>query len=116
MSVFTIITRDFTSRNKQAVNIRAGAAALVSNVALNVFAIPALGISGAALATSISYSLAAFMVIIPYHRESGIALVDALVPQVEDVRFVWNVAVRSAAQRLQAARSQLRSAFGPAQM
>jgi O-antigen/teichoic acid export membrane protein len=116
MSVFTIITRDFTSRNKQAVNIRAGAVALVSNVALNVFAIPALGISGAALATSVSYSLAALMVIIPYHRESGIALVDALVPQAEDVRFVWNVALRSATQRLQAARSQLRSAFGPAQM
>lgn len=89
MSVFTIITRDFTSRNNQAVNIRAGLAALASNVALNIFMIPAWGIVGAALSTSISYSLAAVMVMIPYQRESGMALSDMLLPRVEDARFVW---------------------------
>jgi len=98
MSVFTIITRDFTSRNNQIVNIRAGTAALVTNVVLNIFMIPAFGISGAALATSISYTLAAVMVMIPYRRESGIALREILVPKTEDLAFVWNT-LWDAAQR-----------------
>jgi O-antigen/teichoic acid export membrane protein len=91
MSVFTIVTRDFTSRNKQGVNIRAGTMALLSNVGLNLFMIPKLGISGAALATSFSYTLAALMVLVPYRRASGIGLREVLVPKREDVRFVWQV-------------------------
>jgi O-antigen/teichoic acid export membrane protein len=109
MSVFTIITRDFTSRNNQAVNIRAGTVALVTNVALNVFMIPALGISGAALATSISYSLAALMVMIAYRRESGIALTEVLIPRMDDVRFVYGVTFQAALRRLQGARAKRRS-------
>jgi O-antigen/teichoic acid export membrane protein len=91
MAVFTIVTRDFTSRNNQMVNIRAGTAALISNVVLNAFMIPALGIVGAALATSISYSLAALMVMIPYRRESQVAFSELLVPKAEDFRFMWDV-------------------------
>ncbi len=89
MSVFTIITRDFTSRNKQRVNIRAGTVALLSNVGLNLFMIPKFGISGAALATSFSYTLAAAMVLVPFRRDSGVALREALVPKREDAWFVW---------------------------
>ena len=99
MSVFTIITRDFTSRNNQAVNIRAGTAALLSNIILNVFMIPALGIGGAALATSISYSLAAVMVMISYRREAGIALSEVLIPNLEDARFVWTAAWQAMRRR-----------------
>jgi O-antigen/teichoic acid export membrane protein len=89
MSVFTIVTRDFTSRNKQGVNIRAGTVALLSNVGLNVFMIPKFGISGAALATSFSYTLAAAMVLVPFRRDSGVTLREVLVPKREDARFVW---------------------------
>jgi O-antigen/teichoic acid export membrane protein len=93
LSVFTIITRNFTSRNNQGINIRAGAVALMSNVALNVFLIPLMGIEGAALATSIAYSIAAAMVLIPYRRESGLTVSELLLPTTEDIRFVWNVGV-----------------------
>jgi O-antigen/teichoic acid export membrane protein len=89
MAVFTIITRDFTSRNNQRVNIRAGALALVSNVGLNLFMIPAFGISGAALATSFSYTLAAVMVLVAFRRDSGMTLWETLIPKREDVRVVW---------------------------
>ena len=98
MSVFTIITRDFTSRNNQVVNIRAGTTALVMNVVLNIFMIPRLGISGAALATSLSYSVAAVLVMIPYRRESGIALSEVLVPRTDDVRFIWNALLHALRQ------------------
>lgn len=91
MSVFTIITRDFTSRNNQAVNIRAGVVALLSNVGLNLYMIPKFGIVGAALSTSFSYSLAAIMVMIPHRRESGMALSQMIVPTAEDARFLWKL-------------------------
>jgi O-antigen/teichoic acid export membrane protein len=89
MSVFTIITRDFTSRNKQRVNIRAGTVALLSNLGLNLWMIPRFGIAGAAVATSLSYTLAAVLVLVAFRADSGIALREALVPKREDVRFVW---------------------------
>jgi O-antigen/teichoic acid export membrane protein len=89
MSVFTIVSRDFTSRNKQRVNIQAGMTALLSNIGLNLFMIPRFGISGAALATSVSYTFAALMVLVPFRRESGIALREALIPKREDMQFVW---------------------------
>ncbi|HEX7408166.1 MAG TPA: oligosaccharide flippase family protein [Candidatus Binatia bacterium] len=111
MSVFTILTRDFTSRNNQGVNIRAGTAALVTNVILNVFMIPTLGISGAALATSISYSLAAIMVMVAYRRESGIALTEVLIPRLEDARFVYDVTVQAAMRRMRRTPAPLKSAL-----
>jgi O-antigen/teichoic acid export membrane protein len=92
MSIFTTVSRDFTSRNRQTVNIYSGTAGLASNVLLNLFMIPAFGIVGAALSTSFSYSLAALMVLIPFRRESGIGLSEVLVPNAEDVRFMWNAA------------------------
>jgi O-antigen/teichoic acid export membrane protein len=99
MAVFTILTRDFTSRNNQAVNIRAGGVALIVNVVLNVFLIPAMGIEGAALATAIAYSLAACLVMIAYRRESGIALSAVLIPRIEDVQSVWEVLWQAARRR-----------------
>ena len=99
MSVFTILTRDFTSRNNQTVNIRAGTVALVLNVALNIFMIPMMGISGAALATSISYSVAALMVMLPYRKESGIALSEVLIPRKADFRFLWDVGWQAVRRR-----------------
>ena len=49
MSIFVIITRDFTARGKQRVNTAAGLLALATNIALNVYLIPRQGIVGASL-------------------------------------------------------------------
>lgn len=90
MSVFTILSRDFTSRNRQRVNIQAAAVALISNFAFNVYLIPAYGIVGAALATSLAYTLAAIMLLIPFRVEAGIGLRQVLLPTLDDVRFIVN--------------------------
>jgi O-antigen/teichoic acid export membrane protein len=89
MSVFTIITRDFTSRNKQRINIQAGTLALLTNIGLNLFMIPHFGIAGAALTTSFSYTLAAVLLLISFRRESGIALRQVLIPEREDATLIW---------------------------
>ena len=88
MSVFTIITRDFTSRNKQAVNIRAGAVALVTNVVLNVFMIPNLRHfrRGAGDQHFVLARGAHGHDRVP--SRVGIALTEVLIPRIDDVRFV----------------------------
>jgi O-antigen/teichoic acid export membrane protein len=94
MSVFVLLTRNFTSRNKQQVNTGAGVVALAGNIVLNVFLIPRLGITGAAVASTISYSVAAALLIACFRRESQCSLRDVLVAKPEDLRFFWNLGVR----------------------
>lgn len=87
MSLFVILTRNFTARSKQRVNILAGLLALVSNVALNLHLIPAHGIVGAALATAVSYSAASAVLLLFFVIDSRIAPLGALLVTREDLRF-----------------------------
>ncbi len=98
MSVFTILSRDFTSRNKQAINISSGMVALVSNVLFNILLIPRYGIVGAAIATSMAYTLAAVMLLIAFRRDSGMGFREVLIPRRSDVEFIW-AAVRGATEK-----------------
>ncbi|MCX8072595.1 MAG: polysaccharide biosynthesis C-terminal domain-containing protein [Candidatus Binatia bacterium] len=92
MAIFTILSRDFTSRNRQSVNIFAGAVALGVNLGLNVFLIPLWGIVGAAVATAIAYCLAAGLLIGFFRLESGLSVREALVPRWSDVTAIWTAA------------------------
>src|SRR4029077_14423459 len=71
ISLYQILTRNFTSRNRQQVNIVAAGIALGVNVALNLILIPRYGISGAAVSTAVSYTLAALLLLFIFVRESG---------------------------------------------
>ncbi len=97
MSVFTILTRDFTSRNLQRINIAAGVPALLMNLGLNVFMIPWLGIVGAAMATAISYSAACAILLVFYLPSAKLSLLDVLIARPEDLRYFLNL-LRQAAQ------------------
>jgi O-antigen/teichoic acid export membrane protein len=74
ISLYQILTRNFTSRNRQQVNIVAAGVALVANLVLNVALIPRFGIAGAAVSTAVSYSLAASILLAIFVRESGASL------------------------------------------
>ena len=71
ISLYQILSRNFTSRNRQQINIVAAGVALVVNATSNLILIPRLGIVGAALSTAISYSLAALILLTVFVRESG---------------------------------------------
>jgi O-antigen/teichoic acid export membrane protein len=71
IALYQILTRNFTSRNRQQVNIAAAGLALGVNVVLAVTLIPRFGIAGAAVATAVSYSLAALVLLVAFVRESG---------------------------------------------
>ncbi|MBX3027108.1 flippase [bacterium] len=98
MSIFVIITRDFTARQQQRVNTVAGLLALATNVLLNVVLIPIYGIVGAAFATAVAYSGACVILIYFFLRESGLRWVDVLVPTREDVAYFTGIAQRALAR------------------
>jgi O-antigen/teichoic acid export membrane protein/glycosyltransferase involved in cell wall biosynthesis len=58
----------------------------VANVALNFAWIPSYGIVGASLASSVSYTLVALMVMVAYLRITGASLRDAILLKREDVQ------------------------------
>ncbi len=90
MAIFTILSRDFTSRNRQSVNIFSGVLALATNLGLDVFLIPRWGIVGAAFSTAVAYALAAAFLMVFFRVESGLPLWRTLVPSWDDVVAIGN--------------------------
>jgi len=87
MSLYLLLSRNFTSRAKQAVNIVAAYVALVGNVGLNLYLIPRMGIEGAAIATAVSYSTAAIILFVFFLRDSGMAWHDVLILKRRDLQM-----------------------------
>ena len=106
ISLYQILTRNFTSRNRQQVNIVAAAMALAVNTTLNLILIPRLGIAGAAISTAISYSLAALTLLFVFVRESGGSLRGTILIRAADLA--------SYPRMLFAAGARLRGVGGPA--
>ena len=98
MSVFVILTRAFTSQNRQQVNIIAGLVALSSNVGMNIYLIPTMGILGAAMATAISYSAACLLLMVFYLLDSRLSLSEVVLAKPEDLRFFWRLIRQTAAR------------------
>ena len=106
ISLYQILTRNFTSRNRQQVNIVAAVLALGVNLSLNVLLIPRFGIAGAALSTAVSYTLAALLLLFVFVRESGATVRGTVVIRATDLA--------SYPRMLAAAGSRLRGARGTA--
>jgi O-antigen/teichoic acid export membrane protein len=71
LSLYLLLTRNFTGRNRQQVNIVAACVALGVNFGLNWTLIPRFGIEGAAISTTVSYGIAALILLVMFVRESG---------------------------------------------
>src|SRR6185436_12101475 len=85
ISLYQILSRNFTSRNRQQVNIIAAGVALAVNASSNLFLIPRFGIVGAAFSTAISYSLAAGILLTVFVRESGNSVRDTVLVGADDL-------------------------------
>jgi O-antigen/teichoic acid export membrane protein len=97
-SLFNLLARNFMSRAKQQTTIVAGTAGLVVNILLNIVLIPRLGISGAALASTLSYSLAASILLVAFRRHSGIPLQEFIRLRKSDLAFYTTLVARFVAR------------------
>lgn len=91
MSLFFMLSRNFTSQNRQGINMLASGVALGCNVLFNLFLIPRMGISGAGLASLLSYTLATLILGLVYLRESGKSVREVFIIQWADLRVYQRI-------------------------
>jgi len=84
MSLYKVLTRNFSSRNRQQVSVIVALIGLALNVVLNVWLIPRLGTAGAALASSIAYTVMSVMLLIAFQRESQLTWRQIALPGKDD--------------------------------
>jgi O-antigen/teichoic acid export membrane protein len=94
ISLAKILTSDLTARGYPRASMWAGVVAVVSNVISNVVLIPRLQLDGAAISSTISYSLYAVVIVAYFRRVTGVGLGTVLVPTAEDVRYLVRTAAR----------------------
>lgn len=84
MTLFLLVHSDLTGRGKAKITFFIFSCALFLNVLLNVMLIPRFGISGAAFASSVSYSIGALWLCFFFAKETGLRIQDILIFKRED--------------------------------
>jgi O-antigen/teichoic acid export membrane protein len=96
LSIGKILVGDLLARERVRPLAMISALGAVSNLIGNVLLIPVMGISGAAFASTISYSLVAVLLIRLYLRATGMSW-RALVPSQRDALAYWGLCKRTLA-------------------
>lgn len=86
-SICKVLCNEITGRGKPLINIVAAGISLLVNIPLNLLLIPRMGIEGAALASTISYSACAFIVLIMFLRISQAKFSDIVIIKKEDLQL-----------------------------
>ncbi|MBN2184246.1 MAG: oligosaccharide flippase family protein [Candidatus Krumholzibacteriota bacterium] len=82
-----VVSSDLLARGHPGVNMAAGGAALAVNIISNIILIPRIGISGAAVSTSISYFVQVVVTLISFKKITRVAAASLLIPRYEDLRL-----------------------------
>jgi len=98
-SISKVISSDLSGRGKPVFGAIASFASLAVNIGLNLYLIPRWGISGAAFSSSVSYSMAAAVMIAAFVRLTQTPLSDVLLLKAGDVRIYLDMVLK-AKQRL----------------
>lgn len=87
-SLHKVLSPDLTARGRQAVVTVIAFIAFICNLSLNLLLIPHYGIKGAALASSVSYSAAALIMVDYYIKTFKLQAKDLLIIKKEDLQFL----------------------------
>ncbi len=91
-SVANVLAAYLAGAGKPKLNLLVSATSLVFTVTLDLILIPRMGIIGAALASTISYSWAAFLITWLFVRETNFSVRELLFPTMQDIRLLSSVA------------------------
>lgn len=91
-SVANVLAAYIAGIGKPTLNFWVSSLSLVVTVALDLALIPKLNIVGAAIASTVSYSVSALMLIVFFKRETGASLRQVLLPTSEDLRLLLSLA------------------------
>lgn len=84
-SVDRILSNDLAGRGKPELNMYTSIFTVASNIILNILLIPKIGIAGAAVSTSVTYSLSTLVKMILFKRETGVSYAKMVLLQKEDL-------------------------------
>jgi O-antigen/teichoic acid export membrane protein len=76
LTIFKVLNMDLAGKGKPWVSLKAMLPALIINIIMNYLFIPKYGANGAALASTISYSLAAIVFLVLYSKEVKFSIHD----------------------------------------
>ena len=93
-SVATVLASHLGAIGKPRLNLVASLVGLVPTVFLLFWLVPWIGIAGAAIASSVAYTVTALMILAFFCAETSLSLRDALMPKRSDVQLAWNLTVR----------------------
>lgn len=93
LSAGQVLANDIAGRGRVMLNNYTGLVTVATNVILNILWIPRYGISGAALASTVSYTATLVSVLFFYCRLSGNSWTKALLPQRRDWALYWKTGV-----------------------
>jgi O-antigen/teichoic acid export membrane protein len=88
LSIAKIVSADLSGRGKPQYAAYTAGITVVLTVILDVLLIPAYNISGAAIASSISYITSGLFAVFWFNRETGVSPQTLLIPRFSDVRLL----------------------------
>ena len=91
-SIANVLAAYIAGIGKPRLNLLVSGVSLIVTISLDLALIPNLNIVGAAIASSVSYSLSALLLIIFFVRETGASLPEILLPTSEDVKLLLSIA------------------------
>lgn len=94
LTFFKVLNMDMAGRGKPWIAMKAMIPALIVNIVLNILFIPEYGANGAAVASTISYSLAAIIYLIVYSKEVEISIREILSFSRNDFYFIKSVKIK----------------------
>jgi O-antigen/teichoic acid export membrane protein len=98
-SVVAVLSRYLSGRGRPGTGTLILLLGLAANVAANLILVPRLGILGAAIASSLSYGLTAFVMLVVFVRVSGRGVAETLIVRRSDVAAAWGL-VRAVIRRV----------------
>lgn len=88
MVIFKVLNADLAGRGYPLFALRAYLLSLVINIVLNIILIPYLGISGAAIASTISYIVGALLFSIAYVKQGNIRYSELFILKTADIELI----------------------------
>lgn len=92
LSVWKILANDLIGQGYPTLYSISSGVALVTMIVIDIVLIPVFGINGAAIGSSIAYTLATVTIVFFYKRLSSNSLIQIFIPQREDISYFYEVA------------------------